>query len=50
MAQRDEWINIRMERIFAHPFCPKCHVFLEEHDDKACDMRYTLEPEEVSIG
>jgi hypothetical protein len=34
----------RLKRLMARPFCPTCHLFLEEHNDDACDMRW--EPEE----
>jgi hypothetical protein len=36
----EEGINIRMGRLLARPFCPKCYLFIEEHDDNACNMRY----------
>ena len=42
---KEEGVNERMKRLVARPFCPKCCLFLEEHDDKACDMRYVCEPE-----
>jgi hypothetical protein len=38
--KRKEWTNIRMQRVLSRPFCPKCYLFLEEHDDEACDMRW----------
>lgn len=51
MDEREEWVNVRMQKIVARPFCPNCHLFLEEHDGVQCDYRYTTEPdEEVSIG
>ncbi len=40
MAQEDEWIITRMRRLQARPFCPECHLFLGEHDDRTCHMRY----------
>jgi hypothetical protein len=40
---QEKGINFRMERLLARPFCPSCYLFLEEHDNKACDMRW--EPE-----
>jgi hypothetical protein len=36
----EEGINERMKRLIARPFCPKCYLFLEEHDNEACDMRW----------
>jgi hypothetical protein len=39
----EEGINERMKRLLAKPFCPKCHLFSQEHDDNACDMRYVKE-------
>lgn len=47
MDEREEWVNVRMQKIVARPFCPNCHLFLEEHDDEVCNMRYTIEPEEA---
>ena len=40
MAQEDEWIIVRMRRLQDKPFCPECHLFLGEHDDRTCSMRY----------
>jgi hypothetical protein len=40
VAQRDDWTNERMKKLTARPFCPKCYLFLEDHDDEACDMRW----------
>lgn len=37
---KEEWVNERMKRLTARPFCPKCFLFLEEHNNSACDMRY----------
>jgi hypothetical protein len=38
-----------MRKLTARPFCPKCHLFIEEHDDNACDMRYTEEDETCAL-
>ena len=43
---REDWINVRMAKVVARPFCPKCHLFLDEHNNKVCDMRYVPDPEE----
>lgn len=48
MAQRDDWINERMKKVLKNPFCPKCYLFLDQHDDNVCDMRYEEEPEECA--
>jgi hypothetical protein len=48
MAQRDNWTNERMKKLVRRPFCPKCCLFLEEHNDNACDMRYE-EDKEVCV-
>lgn len=45
MAQRDDWINERMKKVLARPFCPKCYLFLEQHDDSVCNMRYEEDEE-----
>ena len=33
----------RMKQLLLRPFCPKCYLFLEEHNDKDCNMRYIRE-------
>ncbi len=49
MAQEDEWTIVRMRRLQAKPFCPECHLFLGEHDDLTCSMRWVPdEPEQIS--
>jgi hypothetical protein len=46
VAQRDDWINERMKKLTAQPFCPQCYLFLEEHDDSSCDLRWVEEEQE----
>jgi hypothetical protein len=36
-------IHARMKLLYARDFCPACALLPEEHDDEACDMRYTKE-------
>ena len=39
----------RMKRLLARPFCPSCYLFLEEHDNNACDMRWEPDKEETCV-
>jgi hypothetical protein len=36
----EQGINERMKRLVARPFCPQCHLFLEDHNNTTCEMRY----------
>lgn len=49
MAHREQWTIERMRTLINRPFCPKCHLFIEEHDDNECDMRYTEEEETCAM-
>ena len=43
---KEEGINERMKRLTDRPFCPQCYLFLEEHDDNACDLRWFEDEQE----
>jgi len=49
MAQQDDWTITRMRKLTERPFCPQCHLFIEEHNNKTCDMRYTEEEETCAL-
>lgn len=39
-------INAGMKRLTERPFCPQCYLFLDEHDDNACNLRWIEEEQE----
>jgi len=51
MKQKENWINVRMQRLLAdepmprwrNAFCPECHKHFTQHNDKTCNMKYEEE-------